>query len=436
MVLLSRFYYLLAMGIFSAVVSQWWLDGRALAETIALFVSASVVADFIFIPNLALTAQRAAPTTVQQGRAMTVLLTLTNCCQRQAQFTVLDSPPPHFTPQPKEESFTLAKGDSIARSYTLLSYQRGSFPFGALYYKIRGPLGLVQRTALLSLPATIRVVPDLGLGSDELHGVVPRPVHIGAHQSRFGGQGQEFESLREHHQDDDWRHIDWKASAKRGQWIQRQYEVEQDQRLLILIDAGRLLATQIGHYRKIDYSINTSLRLAQISRKKGDLLGYAAFNDQLLHYSMPHRRPQQISDLVEILTNLQPKRVESDYLTVFHNLSHRLPSSTLVVCFTDLSDTASAETYLQAARLLMLRHRLITVTISDSGLLALTKHLPKDEREIFRYIAATELWNDYQRAHAHLHTLGTTSVSVPAEQLTLATINAYLRIRASASRSG
>ncbi|MEI9998204.1 MAG: DUF58 domain-containing protein [Verrucomicrobiota bacterium] len=59
------------------------------------------------------------------------------------------------------------------------------------------------------------------------------------------------------------------------------YETERDQRLMILLDTGRLMSPRIGSYRKLDYAINAAVHLAQIALHKGDLVGYALFNDEL-----------------------------------------------------------------------------------------------------------------------------------------------------------
>jgi uncharacterized protein (DUF58 family) len=339
----------------------------------------------------------------------------------------LDSPPPSFS-QPQEKRLVIPPNGTVSHLYSVISHVRGQFTFGPLFYKIHGPLGLVQRIARVQLPQPVQVVPDLSLSHVELHGDNRRPNDFGAHLSRFGGKGQEFESLREHHHDDDWRQIDWKASAKRAQWIQRQYEFEQDQQLFIMLDSGRLLATPAGRYTKLDYSIKASLLLARVAQRQGDLFGYAVFSDKLLSYASPKRGPDQLANLTRELTLLQPTRTESDYLTVCHTVHRKLPRRSLIICFTDLSDSASALTLVKAARLLMTKHRLVIVTMSDAPLLAITRQKPRTEIEIYRYIAANQFWTEYQKVLSILRNLGTLTINVPADQLTLAAVSTYAKL--------
>ncbi len=118
---------------------------------------------------------------------------------------------------------------------------------------------------------------------------------------------------------------------------------------MILLDTGRLMSPKIGSYRKLDYAINASVHLAQIALHKGDLVGYAIFNDELRAFAEPKKGQAQMSHLVRNLTSLQATRLESDYAAVFHHVLRRCSRRTLIVCFTDLGDAHSAESLLQAA---------------------------------------------------------------------------------------
>src|SRR5208282_5701995 len=105
---------------------------------------------------------------------------------------------------------------------------------------------------------------------------------------------------------------------------------------------------------------------------------------------------------------------------------------TLIVCFTDLGDSASAESLLGAALPLMPRHLPVIVTVSNSEVLSVVRKMPENEFEVYRHVAATEMWNDYQRTLVGLRSRGAATVSVPAQELSAAAINEYLRIKESA----
>jgi uncharacterized protein (DUF58 family) len=418
---------LLALG--STVVP----NGMTASLIVTLLLTCGVLADVILIPRDSLRVQRRVPAILKQSQLFQVELTLMNLANRTTRFHILDSPPADFTGDAAPLIVTLPPRREVVETYPIRSYRRGSFAFGAVFYRVAGPLGLVQRQGRIDLPQAVQVLPDIsGESTRDLQLALAGAFRVGRRKVARRGEGSEFESLREHQRDDDFRQIDWKASARRGKLISRQYETERDQRLMILLDTGRLMSPKIGSYRKLDYAINAAVRLAQIALHKGDLVGYAIFNDELRVLAEPKKGHAQMSHFVRQLTSLQPTRNESDYETVFHHVLRRCSRRTLIVCFTDLGDAHSAETLLRASLPFMPRHLPVIVTVSNSEILAVTRKIPDNEFEVYRHVAAMEIWNDYQRTLRGLRSRGVATVSVPAQELTTAAINEYLRIKETA----
>jgi len=433
MVFLPRFYFTLVIAMLLALGSTLVPNGMTASLVLTLLLTCAVLADVVLIPREALRVKRNVPPILKQAQLFQVELTLLNHSDTAALFQIIDSPPVEFTDSPKMIAVRLPPKREIIQNYNLKSYRRGSFSFGAVYYRITGPLGLIQRQAKIDLPQDVQVLPDMtGEGSRDLQLALAGAFQAGRRKSAKRGEGSEFESLREHQRDDDFRHIDWKASAKRGKLISRQYETERDQRLMILLDTGRLMSPKIGSYRKLDYAINASVHLAQIALHKGDMVGYAIFNDEMRAFAEPKKGQAQMSHFVRNLTSLQATRLESDYAAVFNHVLRRCLRRTLIVCFTDLGDAHSAESLLGAALPLMPRHLPVIVTVSNSEVLAVTRKAPESEFEVYRHVAAMEIWNDYQRTLRGLRSRGVATVSVPAQELSTAAINEYLRIKETA----
>jgi uncharacterized protein (DUF58 family) len=433
MVFLPRFYFTLVGAMLLALGSTLVPNGMAASLFLTLLLTCAVLADVVLIPRDALRAKRNVPPILKQAQLFQVELTLVNQGETAALFQIVDSPPVDFTGPSKWIAVRLPPKREIVETYSLKSYRRGTFSFGAVFYRITGPLGLIQRQGKIDLPQQVQVLPDMtGEGSRDLQLALAGAFQAGRRKVSRRGEGSEFESLREHQRDDDFRHIDWKASAKRGKLISRQYETERDQRLMILLDTGRLMSPKIGSYRKLDYAINASVHLAQIALHKGDLVGYAIFNDELRAFAEPKKGQAQMSHFVRNLTPLQATRLESDYAAVFHHVLRRCSRRTLIVCFTDLGDAASANSLLQAALPLLPRHLPVIVTVSNSEVLAVARKVPENEFEVYRHVAAMEIWNDYQRTLRGLHSRGVATVSVPAQELSTAAINEYLRIKETA----
>jgi uncharacterized protein (DUF58 family) len=435
MVFLPRFYFGLALAILLALGAAWLPGGLTVSIALTLFLTGAVLADIVFIPRAALAVRRQVPAVLRQAQPFQVELSLVNQGEHSATFQVIDSPPIEFSGRDENAPLVLRlrPRQETTRSYRLKSYRRGSFEFGPVFYRVTGPLGFIQRQGAVNLPQNVQVLPDLtGEGSRDLRLALASAWQTGRRKIARRGEGREFESLREHQHDDDFRRIDWKASARKGKLITRHYELERDQRLMILLETGRLMSPRIGPYRKLDYAINAATHLAQVALQKGDLVGYAIFNDELRAFAEPKKGIGQIAQLVRAVTPLQPTRYESDYAAVFHHVLKHCSRRTLVVCFTDLSDTQSAHNLLQGALALVPRHLPVMITVSNSEILAVTRSIPETEFEVYRHVAAKELWNDYQRTLRGLRSRGVASVSVPADELSTAAINEYLRIKESA----
>ena len=433
MVFLPRFYFTLVTAMLLALASTWVPHGMTASLVLTLLLTCAVLADVALIPRDALRVKRHVPPILKQSQLFQVQLTLFNQSGTAGTFQIIDSPPIEFTGSSKMIIVRLPPRKETVQTYSLKSHRRGTFTFDAVFYRITGPLGLIQRQGKIDLPQDVQVLPDMtGEGSRDLQLALAGAFQAGRRKVARRGEGSEFESLREHQRDDDFRHIDWKASAKRGKLISRQYETERDQRLMILLDTGRLMSPKIGSYRKLDYAVNASVHLAQIALHKGDMVGYAIFNDELRAFAEPKKGQAQMSHLVRNLTSLQPTRLESDYAAVFNHAMRRCSRRTLIVCFTDLGDAASAASLLQATLPLMPRHLPVIVTVSNSEVLAVTRKVPENEFEVYRHVAAMEIWNDYQRTLRGLRSRGVATVSVPAQELSTASINEYLRIKETA----
>ena len=136
--------------------------------------------------------------------------------------------------------------------------------------------------------------------------------------------------------------------------------------------------------------------------------------------------------IVTALAAAQPRRMESNYRYVFHYAAKENSRRTLMVCFTDLADMDISGELVKSMARLQPRHLPMTVTISDSDLTNTLNELPSTETAAYEYSAALEVWNDYQRAIRALNSHGVLTVNVPAQELTIATLNRYLRIKETA----
>jgi uncharacterized protein (DUF58 family) len=279
-------------------------------------------------------------------------------------------------------------------------------------------------------PLTVRVYPNVKqLSQVELALTHASMVQQGLRPSRLLGEGTEFESLREYSPDDDYRWIDWKATAKTNRLVSRQYEAQRNQRLLIAIDAGRLMGVKVGDFTKLDYATNVAVLLAQVALNKGDLVGVLLFANRLLAYLPPDKGREHLGRIVQALYPVQSVRLESDYALAFAHLARKNTRRSLVACFTDVVDAEASRSLISGMMYLVPRHLPLCITISDSDLIAAQRAVPPATAQAFELVAAMELWEDYRSALRLLERQGALTVNVPANMLTTATINRYVEIK-------
>lgn len=433
MVFSARFHLMLALAIILALASLWQPQALPMSLIVTAVLLAGAALDIALLQRQPLRVSRTCAEIIAQGRSVTVELTIENRSRQNVRCQLRDSPPVAFTANRAPIDLYLRGRTTHKLRDDIRSYQRGEFSFGPVYYRVAGPLGLAKMQQKLDVPGSVYVFPDVSAeGERDLALSLGSALRVGRRPILSRGEGHEFESLREHQRDDDFRSIDWKATARRGTLITRQYQIERDQRMLIMVDLGRLMSPRIGNYRKLDYAISAAVRLAQMALAKGDHVGLLLFSNEIAFHLPPHKGTAQFSAIVRALASAQPRRLEPNYSLVFNYAARHHTRRTLMVCFTDLLDPGVSRELVGGMKRLMPRHLPMTVTISDSDVLGCIRRVPQTEAEVYEHAVANEMWKDYQTTIRSLQTYGVHSVSVPAADLTLATLNRYLSLKQAA----
>ncbi len=267
--------------------------------------------------------------------------------------------------------------------------RRGHTSLGAIHLRVAGPLDLLRRQLRLELEDPISVQPGLRALR---HARTPG-LHVlreyGAHRLRSREGGREFAQLREYVRGDDPRRIDWKATARRGEVIVREYEAERSQNLVLAIDAGRLMTERFEGRERLDHALGSALVLADAARTHGDSVGILLFADTVQAWLPPGRHP--LSKMADVLASVQSRRVEPDYPAAFGALGRRLRRRSLVVLYTDVVDPRTSGTLLAHLAASARRHLPLLVAIRNVQLEAVAAAPPSNGEDVYRKAAAEEL---------------------------------------------
>ena len=301
---------------------------------------------------------------------------------------------------------------------------------GAFVIDSRGPLGLGARRGWLAAPWDVVVYPPLV--SARLRASVAearRRREPGVTPVRRLGEGRLFESLREWVAGDDVRNIDWKATARRGKVIARQYEAERRQQVLLVLDTGRLLSGEIGGVARLDYVVQAALELAYAAVQHDDNVGVMAFADGVQHFVAPQRGRAALRRVLDVLTVVEPTLVEPDYPGAFRYLAVRNRKRALTVLFTDVIDRFASEALVAHVATLRPRHLPLAVTLRNPELDAIAGLRPLGVEDAFRKAAAEELLRAREEALTHIRRAGVLVLDVPPQRAAQAVVASYLDLK-------
>ena len=145
--------------------------------------------------------------------------------------------------------------------------------------RIDGRLGLGARQRDVPLATVLRVHPPFR-SKDEAEIKIRRGriLEVGLRSARGLGGGTEFEQLREYGPDDEFRRIDWTATARTGKAIVRTYRAERNQSVLVMLDNGRVMAGRVDGVPRVEHAMDAAMMLTAVATRLGDKCGLVAFD--------------------------------------------------------------------------------------------------------------------------------------------------------------
>jgi uncharacterized protein (DUF58 family) len=378
-------------------------------------------------------AERRVEETLSLGGPEPVFLGVTNRSAQWLTIDLRDEPPLTTRPERHTFRFTLGPGHGWRGEYRVTPRERGRHRFGPLHLRLRTPLGLLLRTRTAPAAAEVRVYPDVRqIRHYELLARQNRTAQVGLRRVRQIGVGTEFERLRDYVPNDELRRVDWKATARRGALMTREYDVERTQTVILALDLGRTMASRLEETTKADYAVNACVLLSYVAALADDHVGLFAFAEQPLYFLPPGKGRPQVFRLLEGLYPLHARAREANYRLAFTSLAARMRKRALIILFTDLIDPDSSRRLIDAVGVLAGRHRVLCVAFSDYELAQEIDTLPARPDDLYRQAVAASMLEDRRRALAELAHRGVLSVDAGPSGLTVAAINKYLELKAAA----
>jgi uncharacterized protein (DUF58 family) len=307
--------------------------------------------------------------------------------------------------------------------------RRGEAVIEAAHCRWAGPLGLANRSAVKSADRRIAVTPDLGAVEANAERLFSRTMLHGLKPMRDRGDGSEFDSLTDFHQGMDRRLVEWKQSARHARLLAKEVRVERNHQIALAIDTGRAMCEPVEGAPRLDWSVNAALVLGYVALKLGDRVSCFGFDARPRVSTGFVSGTREFGQLLSQTARLEYSTEESNYTLGLTRLAERLRRRSLIVVFTEFTDSISAELLLENIGRLVRRHVILFVTFPDAELEQMRSAAPERAEDVARAVAAHRLLQERQIVLERLRRMGVHIVAAALHQLGPALVAAYDHIR-------
>jgi uncharacterized protein (DUF58 family) len=424
-----------ALSVVAAALSLAQWDSPALFWFVvaldALVLLVATVDLFTLPRQAALSVTRDAGRIASLGKRHRVTLTITNHSSDERFVWVRDNVPPELRPEPDESRMRLAGHSRAVIEYHLNGTRRGAFFLPDVHLRTRSLFGLWQRYLRKPVETHLHVYPDLKqLSEYALLARTNRLSLLGVRRTRRIGTDNEFERLRDYTLDDNYKHIDWRSTARRQKLTVRDFQANQSQRLIFLLDCGRMMTNQATSLTLLDHALNAMLMLSYVALSRGDSVGLLTFSDEIHTYIPPAGGMRHMNRLLHSTFDRFPRLVESRFDQAFLYLGAHCRKRSLVVLLTNVIDEVNANQIERHLSNLVGKHLPLGVLLRDRSLFKFVEPEQPEGEDLFRAAAAADVLLWRRQVLTDLSTKGVLSLDVFPEEMTAPLVNRYLDIKA------
>lgn len=344
--------------------------------------------------------------------------------------SILDELPAELGGDLLIENVALGAGQRCRLARDLMPLRRGTCELGPTFILWRSRLGLLKFRATAHAGRTVAIIP--AASPPARHAALTHRSlrdELGVRPRRARGEGGEFESLREYFHGDDPRHLDWRASARRGRLIVRRYQTERRHTVIVAVDTGRLMAAKSAGDSKLDCAI----ALARLSGQFGDRVGLLAFDQELRALAKPRSGAAGVGGLVEATLELRPRPFEPNYRVLSETLARHQKKGALVVVLTDFVEGSASREVESYLAVLARHHCVLLVAMRDRLLAELDVREPQIARgRLYRRLALQDLAVEREAVLRRIAQFSVQTLDLDPARITAPVLNRYLAIRQAA----
>lgn len=397
-----------------------------------LFVSVAI-ADIIVLYRVkkGIHAVRFVPEKLSNGDENEIRIFLENFYPFRVSLNVIDEIPHQFQRRDVNFKLQLAPRTTSTISYTLRPVKRGEYHFGVVNVFVSSPLGLFRRRYKMGSEVMVPVYPSfIQMRRYELLAISDRLTETGIKKIRRLGHNMEFEQIKEYVTGDDFRTINWKATARKSTLMVNHYQDERSQQVYSLIDKGRVMQMPFNGMSLLDYAINASLVISNIAIRKSDKAGIITFQDKIGTTLAAGKQGKQMTQIMEVLYNQKTAFRESDFSALFTHVRRKINQRSLLLLFTNFESIFGLQRQLPFIRKLAHHHLVVVIFFENTEISQMVEEPATSVRGIYYKTIAEKLIYEKKLIVKELNKSGIQALLTSPDRLTVDTINKYLELKA------
>jgi len=384
----------------------------------------------VFSGNKPVTAKRFSAERFSNGDDNKVTIELTNHRPYKVRIEVIDELPVQFQERNWKRNFTLGGRAVFSFAYFLKPAERGEYFFGVINIFLRGPLNMVIRQVLSGDEQKVVVYPSfMQMKKYQLLAVTNQLQAGGSRRLRKLGSSLEFEQIKEYVQGDDYRRVNWKATARRNSLMVNNFMDERSQQVICLIDKGRSMKMPFAGMTLLDHAINATLVLSNIVLLKQDKTGLLTFGKKIDQFIQPDKKPAQINLILETLYRQQTDFSDTDFEALYVYTRYHLNQRSLLILFTNFESLYSMERQLPYLKQLSSHHPLLVIFFENTELTELQQTKAHTVEDVYYKTIANKFAFEKRQIVKELQKHGIMSLLTAPQKLTANTINKYLELK-------
>jgi uncharacterized protein (DUF58 family) len=315
--------------------------------------------------------------------------------------------------------------------YWLKPTERGAYSFGIINLFFTGPLNMIIRHIKTGEEKEVATYPSfIQMRRYHLMAVTNQFMDVGSRRLRKVGNSLEFEHIKEYVLGDDYRTINWQATARKNALMVNNFMDERSQQVICLIDKGRTMKMPFDGMTLLDYAINASLVLSNIVLMKQDKAGILAFGKKADNLIAPDRKASQIGLILEGLYKQTTDFLDSDFDTLYAHVRYKIKQRSLLILFTNFESMYGMERQLPYLKQLASHHALLVVFFENAELADFLRNKASSMEDIYTQTIAQKFAFEKKQIVKELQKHGIMSLLTEPKKLSANVINKYLEIKA------